>query len=148
MSLARKLADEAISAVQPLSTKYKLPATLNVVEAVILRAMAAQKEHDARLVESLPVGVAAYIRAKQACVEAIRSAPPPETEMSNRPCNFCLVTNLRREANKTGATIHVIPKPLGIFPDGVDVFVVPKDAQLDKIHWTMWAASLSDRCMC
>jgi hypothetical protein len=88
--------------------------------------------------------------------------------MSSRPCNYCNVKWLREEAAKTGATVHVVASPLMPkkrravsadlgFPDGKDVFVVPKGKNLDTTiddkgnhgpQWKMWAAALPDKCAC
>lgn len=77
--------------------------------------------------------------------------------MSSRPCNFCLVEDLRREA-EAGATVHVVSAPLTPgFPAGKDIFVVPKGEKLDTTkdakgnhgsQWKMWAAALPDHCAC
>lgn len=80
-------------------------------------------------------------------------------------CNYCLVRHMRLETEKTGATVHVISAPLpprpgkdfSGFPNGKDVFVVPAGQKLDTStdakgnhgkQWRMWAAELSDHCVC
>ena len=78
--------------------------------------------------------------------------------MSSRPCNYCLVEDFRRGAEETGATVHTEAAPLTPgFPDGKDIFVVPKGEKLDTTkdakgnhgpQWKMWAAALPDRCVC
>lgn len=83
--------------------------------------------------------------------------------MSSWPCNYCNVKQLREEAKKTGASVHVIASPLAGsrpdlgFPDGKDIFVVSKGAKLDTSvdkegnhgpQWKMWAAALPNGCAC
>jgi hypothetical protein len=84
--------------------------------------------------------------------------------VSSRPCNRCLVEAIRRQADAAGATVHLVPSPLMDpegkspgFPDGVDVFVVPRGAKLDTSvdakgnhgqQWKMWAAGISEGCAC
>jgi hypothetical protein len=78
--------------------------------------------------------------------------------MSSRPCNFCLVEDLRERCKRDGSKVVLVDSPLGrSMPDGKDVFVVPKGQELDASvdeksnhgpQWRMWAAAISKTCAC
>ena len=68
--------------------------------------------------------------------------------MSIRPCNLCLLRDIRARAKESKDKVTVDPDPMGSWKHAVRVSVHPKDVKPTKRHFVAWFATVSKRCTC